>query len=160
MHIIARAGAGIVRIAQRVLQKPHGCLLQFAERLIKRRDIGRHRGIAAVLLDVGRDFVEKRLQGTAAVLRQFAADEIERLNAVGALIQHRDACVAHELLHAVFSDVTVAAIDLLRRHRIGETLIGEHAFDDRRHQAEMIVGLLPFLGVPGTLRDIGLERSP
>ena len=53
-------------------------------------------------------------------LRQFAPDEIERLNAVGAFIEHGDAGIAHELLHAMFGDVAVAAEHLLRQHGIGE----------------------------------------
>ena len=80
-------------------------------------------------------------------MRQLAADQIERLDAVGALVDHGDAGVAHELLHAVLGDVAVAAEHLLRQHRIGEALVGQHAFDHRRHQAHMIVGALPLLGV-------------
>ena len=60
------------------------------------------------------------MQRAAAVLRQLAADEIERLDAVGALVDHGDARIAHELLHAVLGDVAVAAEHLLRHHRVGE----------------------------------------
>ena len=56
----------------------------------------------------------------AAVLRQLAADEVERLDAVGALVDHGDAGIAHELLHAVFGDVAVAAEHLLRHDGVGE----------------------------------------
>ena len=53
----------------------------------------------------------------AAVLRQLAADQVERLDAVGALVDHGDARIAHELLHAVLGDVAVAAEHLLRHAR-------------------------------------------
>ena len=55
-------------------------------------------------------------------LRQLAADEVERLDAVGALVEHGDARIAHELLHAVLGDVAVAAEHLLRQHGVGEAL--------------------------------------
>ena len=40
---------------------------------------------------------------------EFAADEVQRLNAVGALIDLRDAHVAHHLLDAMFGDGTLFA---------------------------------------------------
>ena len=52
--------------------------------------------------------------------RQLAADQVERLDAVGALVDLGDAGVANELLHAVLADVAVAAEDLhaeIRRAR-------------------------------------------
>ena len=68
------------------------------------------------------DLGEERLQRAAAVLRQLAADQIERLDAVRALVDHGDARVAHELLHAVLGDIAVAAVHLLRQHGVGEAL--------------------------------------
>ena len=100
-----------------------------------------------MLLGKRADFGKERHHGAAAVARQFAANQIERLNAVGALIEHGDACVAHELLHAMFGDIAMAAIHLLRQHRVGESDIGHHALHDRRHQAHMVVGLLTVLGI-------------
>ena len=70
----------------------------------------------------------------------------ERLNAVRALVDHGDAGIAHELLHAVLGDVAVAAEDLLRLDGVVEADVGEDALQHRRHQAEMVVGgaaLLP-----------------
>ena len=40
---------------------------------------------------------------------ELAADQVERLDAVGALVDLGDARVAHQLLHAPFADVAVAA---------------------------------------------------
>ena len=108
----------------------------------------------------GGDLGEKRHRRAAAVARQFASHQIERLNAVGALIDHGDARIAHELLHAPFGDVAVAAEHLLRQHRVGESDIGEHAFQDRRHQPHVIVGSLAVLGVAGSVRDVALQRGP
>ena len=41
---------------------------------------------------------KKAMHGAAAVARQLAADEIQRLDAVGAFVDHGDAGIAHELL--------------------------------------------------------------
>ena len=70
----------------------------------------------------------------------------------------RDAGIAHELLHAVLDDVAMAAVHLLRHHRVGEALIGEHAFDHRRQQAHVVVGGLALLLVVGAMRDVALQR--
>ena len=48
-------------------------------------------------------------------MAQLAADQVERLDAVGAFVELGDAAVAHQLLHAVLADVAVAAEDLHAR---------------------------------------------
>ena len=126
----------------------------------QRRDVRLHRIVSAVLLGKSADFAEERHRGAAAIARQLAAHQIKRLNAVGAFIEHRDARIAHELLHAVFGDVAVAAIHLLRHHGVGETDIGHDALHDRGHQAHVIVGLLAVLRVRRTVGDVALQRSP
>src|SRR5690606_41829929 len=63
--------------------------------------------------------------------RQLAADEVKRLDTVGALVDHGDAGVAHELLHAPLGDVAVAAIDLLRH---GGALVAEIGHVGLHHQ--------------------------
>ena len=113
-----------------------------------------------MLLGEGADFAEERHHGAAAVARQLAADQIERLDAVGALIDHGDARIAHELLHAVLGDIAVAAEHLLRQHRVGEADVGQHALHDRRHQAHVIVGRLALLRVAGAVGDVALQRGP
>src|ERR1700723_2161506 len=72
---------------------------EFAERPLERCYVGRHRRVG--LLDVAGHLGEERLQGAAAVFRQFAADQIEGLNPVGAFVNHGDTRIAQELLHAV-----------------------------------------------------------
>src|SRR5664280_2286477 len=130
-----------------------------AERDAERRHIGLHAIVGALLLDEGADLVDERHQRAAAVLAELAADQIERLDAVGAFVDHGDARVAHELLHAVLGDVAVAAEHLLRHHGIGEACVGEHAFDHRREQAHVIVGALALLAVLGAAGDVALERE-
>src|SRR5262245_63417561 len=108
------------------------------ERCGERTDERFHRSVA-VRLDVALHLAKERLHGAATILRQLAADEVEALDAVRTLIDHRDARIAYELLHAVLSDVAVPAKDLLRQHGVGEALVGEHAFDNRRKQAHVVI---------------------
>ena len=91
---------------------------------------------------------------------ELAADEVERLDAVGAFVDHGDAGIAHELAHAVLFDVAVAAEHLLRHDGVVEALVGEHALDHRRHQADVVVGRLALLVVAGAVGDVGLDRRP
>src|SRR3546814_1042607 len=83
----------------------------------------------------------------AHVLAKLAADEVQGLDAVGALVDLRDARVAHELLHAVLADVAVAAVDLHAEIGDLEAGIGEEGFYDRRHQRDEVVRLLALRGV-------------
>ena len=91
-----------------------------AERRLQAAEIGRERGVVLVGREEAGDLAEESHDRAAAVLRQLAADEIERLHAVGAFVDHGDARVAHELLHAPFGDIAVAAEHLLRLDRVGE----------------------------------------
>ena len=55
------------------------------------------------------DQLEEGLDGAAAIGAELAADQVERLDAVGAFVDLGDAGVADELLHAPFADIAVAA---------------------------------------------------
>ena len=98
--------------------------------------------------DVLPDQLEQGADGAAAVARQFAADQVHRLDAVGAFVDLGDPRVAHELLDAVLADVAMAAEHLLCMDRGGKALVGEISLDHRGDQPEQIVGL-------GALRLIG-----
>ena len=130
------------------------------QRGAQRRNIGLHGLIRAVLLGEVRDLGEERHHCAAAVARQFASNQIERLNAVRALVDHGDARIAHELLHAVLADIAVAAEHLLRRDRVGKAGVGEHAFDHRRHQAHVIFGGLAGFLILRAVLDVAPQRRP
>jgi len=57
---------------------------------------------------------------------------------LAAFVNHGDARIAHELLHAPFGDVAMAAEHLLRLHSVLETKVGEDALEHGRQQAEAI----------------------
>jgi hypothetical protein len=75
--------------------------------------------------------LQESLDRAAAIGAELAAHQVERLDAVGAFVDLRDAGVADELLHPPFADIAVPAIDLLCVHRGFEALVGEIALDDR-----------------------------
>ncbi len=160
MHVVGRGGTGIVGLRHAVLHQPHGRRLQIVEALLQRLGEGRHLLVGAVLLAELADLLEEGLHGAAAVQAELAADEVERLDAVGAFIDHGDAGIAHELAHAVLFDIAVAAEHLLRHDGVVEALVGEHALDHRRHQADVVVGGLAVLVVGGAVGDVGLDRRP
>src|SRR3546814_3288066 len=79
--------------------------------------------------------------------RQLAPDEVERLDAVGAFVDHGDAGIAHELLHAPFLDIAVAAVDLLRHGGALVAVVGHIGLDHRGQEGDEVVGLLAPLGI-------------
>src|SRR5208283_5579475 len=101
---------------------------------------------------------EECLHRASAILGELSPDEIERLDAVRAFIDHRDPRIAHELLHPPFRDIAVTAEHLLGFDGVGEARVGEHALQYRRQQAETIVRRLPNLWVGEFMRLVQRQR--
>src|SRR5207245_6418435 len=68
-----------------------------------------------------------------------AAEEVERLDAVRALVDRVEAVVAVELLHGVLPGVAVAAVDLDRQVVREQAPLGRPALGDRRQDVEQQV---------------------
>ena len=94
------------------------------------------------------------------MLRHFTAHQIERLNAVRALVDLGDTCVPHQLLHSGFADVSVAAEDLEPEIRSLETVVGKEYLDDRRHQGDQILRLRAVVRVRMSGSDIYGSADP
>ncbi len=92
--------------------------------------------------------------------RQLAAHEVQGLHAVGALIDHGDAGIAHILLHAVVADVAVPAIDLHPHGSGHEAHVGEHGLHDGRHQRREVLGPLALLGIVRPLHEVEVAGHP
>ena len=88
VHVVGGAGAGIVGLGHGVVHEPHRRLLEMAERGLQRRQQRLEGLVGAILLDESADLVEEGHDRPAAVAAELAADEIHRLNAVGALVDH------------------------------------------------------------------------
>ena len=91
---------------------------------------------------------------------ELAADQVEGLDAVGALVDLGDARVADVLLDAGLADVAVAAEHLHGEVGGGEAVVGEEGLDDRRHQRDEIVGRLPLGRIGVALRAVELAGRP
>jgi len=62
------------------------------------------------------DFFGKQRQCLAIVLDSLAPEQVQRLDAVGTLIDLRDAYIAYPLFLTSFTDVSMATEDLLAKH--------------------------------------------
>ena len=83
------------------------------------------------------------MHGAAAVLTELTPDQIDGLNAVGALVDHGDPGIAHELRHAVFGDIAVTAEHCCAMTVLSKPRSVSTPLIDRRHQAHMVVRRLP-----------------
>ena len=104
--------------------------------------------------------MKEAAQRPAIVLAELAADQIEGLDAVGALVDLRNAGVAHELLHAVVADVAVTAIGLHAQVRNIEPDVGDGRLDQGRQERDQILRGLALLRVRMALGAIELQRDP
>ena len=71
-----------------------------------------------------------------------AAQQVERLDRVRALVDHVDARVANELLHSPFADVAVPAEHLQAVRGRDPGVVGEERLDDRRQQRDQVGAFL------------------
>ena len=78
----------------------------------------------------------KFLQTGTLIAQHLAAQQIERLNAIGAFVDHVDARITHVLLHAPLFDVAVATKHLLAQGGGLKTVVGQEGFDDGGQQRQ------------------------
>ena len=90
------------------------------------------------------DQTDQLLEPGAAVLCQFAAQQVQRLNAVGAFVDRVQAVVTVVLLHRVLTGITVTTEDLDRQFVGLQAELRRPGFDDRRQQIQQLMGLLAF----------------
>ena len=88
MHVVGGAGSCIVRIFHAVLHEPHGGSLQIVQAFLELLGKGRHFLVVAVGLTEITDFLEIGHDSPAAIGAEFAANQVKRLNAIGAFIEH------------------------------------------------------------------------
>jgi hypothetical protein len=109
--------------------------------LPRRLGVGREAGHRAGLLDGRGDLGGELLQQAAAAQRQLAADQIEGLDVVGALVDHGDAHVAQVLLDRPVGGEAGAAHHLHGLADVLEAALAAEGLDDRRHQGHPVFGL-------------------
>ena len=159
-QIIGRGGPRFVLILHGLHAYPQRKFTEFLVQPGHRLDEFNHGGIIATrLAELVHDLGEFA-QFLALVHEHLAAHEIESLNAVGALINHRDASVAHQLFHTPFLDVAVAAKHLLGQHGAGKSVVGHERLGNRRQQRDQVVGVLASLFVRMLDFRIDQQRNP
>jgi hypothetical protein len=84
--------------------------------------------VSAGRIDVPAKLFDQRVQLRATVAKQFAANQVQRLNAIGSFIELRDGCRAS--VAPCLTDVAMAAIQLHAEARDFLTDIGEECLDD------------------------------
>src|SRR5208283_6011056 len=101
----------LLGIAQPLRRDVRGRELQGSECLLVSLHHLPERRMVPVLLDERGDGVEETAQRTPGMGGHLTPHKIERLDAVGALVDQRDGAVAYQLLHPMIADVAVTAID-------------------------------------------------
>ncbi len=104
--------------------------------------------------------MEETAQQTPVILPHFAPHQIERLNAVGALINHRNSCVTRILFHAIFTDIAVPAMDLHRQIGNIKAHIGLIRLNHGGQQSHQIIRFLTFYGVRVLFGNIEIHANP
>ena len=81
--------------------------------------------------------------------QHFAPQQIQRLNGVGAFVNHVDACIAHKLFHAPLFDETMATKHLHASIGRFKAVVGDEGFDNRREQGHQLCAVFAhlFIGV-------------
>jgi hypothetical protein len=111
---------------------------------------------ARVALAEAADEAAEAARERAPRAQHLAAEQVERLDAVRALVDHRDARVAEELLDAGLAHIAVPAVDLDRLARAFERHARDEALDDRRQHREQRGRVIFRLGVGMVQRSVHL----
>ncbi len=128
-------GSGDFALGQ-VTQQGQGHTLQAVDQLLQRLAQRVEVRMVAGALAGGGDRPDQLLEAGAIVLRQLAAQQVERLDALGAFMDRVQAVVAVILFNRVLAGVAVAAEDLDRQFIGLETECRGPGFDDRGQQVE------------------------
>ncbi len=107
----------------------------------------------------GANLIDERLIHGAATADDLAADQVQCLNAIGALVDLSDPAVTHQLLLTPLTNEAVAAEDLLAMNRGFQPHIGKECFGYWRQQRHLSLGTQSRLVVIAELGDIELQRD-
>src|SRR6266542_6059279 len=133
-QIVRSGGAHLVGALLRFAADFHRKLLDFAdERAERSGELGHPLALTRVLDEALHDDAQPA-ELDAAVEQHLATQQIERLNAIGALVDRVDAGIAYVLIHAPFPNVPVAAEHLQREIGARHAVVGEERLDHRRQQ--------------------------
>ena len=106
-----------------------------------------HAGVVRFFFGQLTNQLAKLAQRGALVAQNLAAQQVQRLDGVGALVNHVDAGVAHKLLHAPLFDKAVAAKHLQAARSGGPAVVGDERLDDGCEHGEHFTGFLAYFFV-------------
>ena len=86
----------------------------------------------------------------------FSAQEVQCLDARGAFVEHGDPGVPHVLFDTPFIDITVSTKALHTEVGALEAGLSQECLDDRRQEAEDVIGELAGFGVIGLGQYVAL----
>ena len=141
-QIVHRSRAHFVGVLEALEANLGGELRHLLTQVRQRVDELGHLFVHALLGHQLANEFAKLLQGRAVVAQHLAAQQVQALDGVGALVDHVDAVVAHKLFHAPFFDEAVAAKDLHAGIGGDMAVVGNKGFDDGSKQGEQFVAVL------------------
>jgi hypothetical protein len=155
-QIGCRARQRVVRRRGNALQQPSAAAFERTQRIAQLRAGCAEGGVVRNLnpLDDVAEFVEQRPHRSAALRRELARHQIDRLDAIGAFVDRGDARVAIVLRGAGFLDKTHAAVDLHAERGDFIADVGGERLCDRRQQRAARRGVAADLGVGGAHGNI------
>ena len=115
--------------------------------------------VACTAFTVRRSSAMIGAHGRAAGQRHLAADQIERLDAVGALVDRGDARVAQVLRRAGFLDEAHAAVHLHAERGDLDADVGRKRLGDRREQRGALVRRLALGFAVAVMRAVDRDRG-
>ena len=136
-------------------REPEGHLAKRTLRLAKRLRRNTENRVPLVLLHELRQLHHILHEERAALETHLAAEKVERLDAVGALVDGGDLHIPQVLLHRVVAAVAVTAEDLDAELRCPERLVGRVGLHDGNHEVEHVVVVLLLALRVGAHAEVG-----
>ncbi|EWS64258.1 hypothetical protein Y695_02500 [Hydrogenophaga sp. T4] len=141
-QVVHRGGAHFVGVLQALEADLGGELGDLLAEHGQRVDELGHLLIDALFHHQRTDQLAEFLERGAVVAQHLTAQQVQALDGVGAFVDHVDAGIAHELLHAPFLDVAVAAKHLLALGGGVVAVVGQEGLGDGREHREHLVAVL------------------
>ena len=160
MHVVGGGRPGVVGIGQAVGHQPHGGVLQLFLGVGQALDDRGQRLVVLVGAHIGVDLGEEAHHPAPALGRQLAAHQVERLDAVGALIDQRDAAIAHVLADREVLGEARAAMHLDGVGTDLEAAVGEEALHHRGHQRHVVGPLLADGLIGAAMGQVAMQGGP
>ena len=158
-QVIQRRGAHLIGVLHRCHADFGGQLAPLLVQLIELRHIGLELCVLGIRGTELMHNLGKTAQQFALAAQHLTPQQIEGLDAVGAFIDRRNPRITCQLLHAPFTNVTVAAEDLHAVVGYLKARVGHEGFADGREERQQVFGVLALGGVAAQVRRVEQLRG-